>query len=562
MSVLTSRILLLTIGALLLSLGTASLHAEQKRKPASEQPVEYENHTLLFFESRHPYFIRLQISIDAAPPSVMRQKLLETLFEQADADHSDQLEVEELKQFRGPERMQSRIQMELESSETALNREQFVKLLEPTLGIPLGLRMESGRVSDLPDLFSKLDHNGDNRLEPEEWSSALHLLEKYDFDDDETLNLIEVMPLLRPLNLSVDQSTRTPAGQRAGLFELIDPRNPREQLAQQLLAQYDGGHDKAEDGQLDANELGWSDADWIARYDNNGDEALNRTELLRLLADPPAQRVWRMRMPLQKRLTVRFWETDDEDEEWLYPRSSSSRDDIKVGGWEIGIRVQNPRPQFSDVLTYYQLQFLKLDGDQNGKLSMEEAGPLTLLAPFAALDKDQDNELTRDELSAYVEREAQLAQCQLFMTVDRKTQSLFRLLDADSDRRLEPRELLDPTAKLKSFDINGDGELTEPEMKTVYELSFELQPPSLFDDTFSGNVGDRIGPILSPPTAGPEWFRQMDRNLDGDLTRREFLGPTDTFQQYDRDGDGLISPTEAETTLSSESGTPEEKSNE
>jgi len=46
-------------------------------------------------------------------------------------------------------------------------------------------------------------------------------------------------------------------------------------------------------------------------------------------------------------------------------------------------------------------------------------------------------------------------------------------------------------------------------------------------------------------TAGPECFRQMDRNRDGDLSRREFLGPRTQFDRLDRDRDGLIDPEEA-----------------
>jgi hypothetical protein len=37
----------------------------------------------------------------------------------------------------------------------------------------------------------------------------------------------------------------------------------------------------------------------------------------------------------------------------------------------------------------------------------------------------------------------------------------------------------------------------------------------------------------------------MDRNHDGDVSRREFLGPRDQFDRLDRDKDGLIDPDEA-----------------
>jgi EF hand len=38
----------------------------------------------------------------------------------------------------------------------------------------------------------------------------------------------------------------------------------------------------------------------------------------------------------------------------------------------------------------------------------------------------------------------------------------------------------------------------------------------------------------------------MDRNRDGDISRREFLGPRADFDRLDRDRDGLIDAQEAE----------------
>ena len=38
----------------------------------------------------------------------------------------------------------------------------------------------------------------------------------------------------------------------------------------------------------------------------------------------------------------------------------------------------------------------------------------------------------------------------------------------------------------------------------------------------------------------------MDRNCDGDVSRKEFLGTDEQFREIDTDGDGLISVEEAE----------------
>ena len=52
-------------------------------------------------------------------------------------------------------------------------------------------------------------------------------------------------------------------------------------------------------------------------------------------------------------------------------------------------------------------------------------------------------------------------------------------------------------------------------------------------------------PAGQPAAAGPSWFRKMDRNRDGDISRREFLGPRAEFDRLDGDGDGLIDAAEA-----------------
>jgi hypothetical protein len=49
-----------------------------------------------------------------------------------------------------------------------------------------------------------------------------------------------------------------------------------------------------------------------------------------------------------------------------------------------------------------------------------------------------------------------------------------------------------------------------------------------------------------PQRSGPVWFRKMDRNHDGDVSHREFLGTEEEFRKIDRDGDGLISLEEAQ----------------
>ena len=81
--------------------------------------------------------------------------------------------------------------------------------------------------------------------------------------------------------------------------------------------------------------------------------------------------------------------------------------------------------------------------------------------------------------------------------------------------------------------------LAVPVAALAFLLSFLLRDLRLRSAT--GAPGPR-----RPSTAGPLWFRKMDRNGDGDVSPREFLGTAEQFRRLDLDGDGLISVEEAE----------------
>jgi hypothetical protein len=63
--------------------------------------------------------------------------------------------------------------------------------------------------------------------------------------------------------------------------------------------------------------------------------------------------------------------------------------------------------------------------------------------------------------------------------------------------------------------------------------------------TMTMGGGDAILPGLQGLN-GPEWFRRMDRNQDGDVSPREFLGTSTQFTTLDSDQDGLMSAAEAD----------------
>ena len=121
--------------------------------------------------------------------------------------------------------------------------------------------------------------------------------------------------------------------------------------------------------------------------------------------------------------------------------------------------------------------------------------------------------------------------------------SLLRLLDHDNNQRLSLREEREVERLLASLDRNHDQRIDESEIPTAIRLAVTRGPlvhQHLAKPTAAQRAIDKV-----EISDVPQWFAGMDRNGDGDLTRREFQGSPAQFAEFDRDGDGLISRNEA-----------------
>ena len=119
----------------------------------------------------------------------------------------------------------------------------------------------------------------------------------------------------------------------------------------------------------------------------------------------------------------------------------------------------------------------------------------------------------------------------MVLTILDHGRGLFELLDADRDGVLSVRELRSAWRRLAAAGCLQEGALDRSLLPRQLRCVVSRGRPS----------GGR-----TPPTRGPAWFRAMDRNGDGDVSRREFLGSDEEFRRLDADGDGLISAEEAE----------------
>jgi hypothetical protein len=121
---------------------------------------------------------------------------------------------------------------------------------------------------------------------------------------------------------------------------------------------------------------------------------------------------------------------------------------------------------------------------------------------------------------------------------------LERLLDRDQDGRFTLRERQELAGLLAALDRNQDGQVAREEIPVPIRLAVTPGPHVhrlLATPTSSARA---IAPREAAP-APPDWFLSMDKNADRDLARGEFLGTTEQFRQFDTDGDGLLSVSEA-----------------
>ncbi len=84
---------------------------------------------------------------------------------------------------------------------------------------------------------------------------------------------------------------------------------------------------------------------------------------------------------------------------------------------------------------------------------------------------------------------------------------------------MSPRELSAAADRLGALDRNHDGKLTLGELRTQIRVAAEVKRPTEPRRTMAVIRPRSQSTIAAPRDRGPEWFRRMDRNYDGDVSR-------------------------------------------
>jgi Ca2+-binding EF-hand superfamily protein len=411
-------------------------------------------------------------------------------------------------------------------------------------------------------LFELLDTDRDGKLSRAELAAAPKVLAKLDANDVEMLTPAELMGNAGQPGGSNDfvavafsPDGRLLGGAQAGSGAVVRVNAARSDagLAKRLLSQYGGkaarrltakqiGLDRETFALVDADGNGELDGEELARFHRRAPDLEFTIRLGERGKAPLVEHVVRAGRPL-----ARYVRTEG---------TGAVVFDLNNTRLELG----GPEPMTGvftvaafDQRQQYIQQFKAADKDGNGYLDRNEARASPFFAAaFDQMDRDGDGMLYLKEVLAYYDAMKGLSDAArgsiTAMSVSDHGQGLFDLLDTDRDGRLSVRELRQLPKLIDKLDRDGDGKLSRHEIPRSYKATFEQgaggNPAGQFRVVRFANRVPWDVPA-QPRTAGPLWFQKMDRNRDGDVSRREFLGTDEQFRLIDTDGDGLISVEEA-----------------
>jgi hypothetical protein len=216
---------------------------------------------------------------------------------------------------------------------------------------------------------------------------------------------------------------------------------------------------------------------------------------------------------------------------------------LELPGTRLSLFASRAAPQTINYEQQASAYLSRFDADKNGYLEKSEL-PENVYQSIVAWDENEDGKIFAEEMTASLARQAAPLTSQVVANVASQGNSLFQTLDQTGDGRLSLREMRLASQQISALDKDGDKQISLDEIPNTINVTFTL-----------GNAGYRYQAIARPGAtpaaqpaaarAGPEWFQRMDRNGDGDVTLKEFLGDEAEFKQLDTNADGFIEAKEA-----------------
>ncbi|MBL9125618.1 MAG: hypothetical protein JNG90_18410 [Planctomycetaceae bacterium] len=436
--------------------------------------------------------------------------------------------------------------------------EECLRWQETTADGPFSVTESAAAALSDGALLELIDADRDRRLSRVELGAAIDVLRRRDFDNNEALTrneLISGAALYQsvsprgevPPAASGPDEQRPANADRTGddrsrFLLIVHAQTSPAEIAGAILDRYDRDGNRRLTCRLAAREVALGD-ELFAALDHSGDDALDIDELGAFAARAP-----------DVELSIQFGQLSAEVPALASAGTALSagmriraRSDgsykLELPDATVDLRRDNRHPTKNRA---QEIDFRSFDADANGYLDAPEAARVIGKAPLALLDADNDGMVQPAEFEAFVTREGDAAGARLVLALTGEGQNLFEQIDANFDGGLTPRELRTAAEQLANQDLNGDGYLDGDELPQQVGLLLARGRLRLADMSNSAALRRPRGTVRVEEEVGPGWFRKMDRNRDGDVSPREFLGTAAQFEHFDANRDGLIAADEAE----------------
>lgn len=506
---------------------------------------------LVFLGPRRPLLIRLHVTVDGRPFRHVWREYLAERFAQLDGDKDGFLDADETSHAppltavtfgtnaaAATNRDAAELTALVNDSGGRISLSDYVAFYAASPAAPFSITSSTRtNAADLA-IIELVDENADDGISRDELNRAAAALAARDFNDDQILDRDELATGggAGDVGYSVNAITApaTSFHTAAGPVVMVVEGDTNHTVERALLAAYDNDNDE----RLHVGDEMDLDSRLLALVDADSDGQLDVTELKQFVHREPDAELDFDLGRVRSRLERNAGGAKNRD---VRVRKRLNGFKIAAPDADVDVRRNNRDPaQTRDDLP----QFRIFDRDKNEYLDENEAkGVFGSAAPLA--DEDADGKIFRAEFDAYVRLQAEAAATRLTLSVSDQGQGFFELFDASRDGRLTPRELHGAADLIAARDRNGDSVLDSRDIPRRIQLELGRGRAPFSSGVFAVVASNAINTPPPKDGPGPRWFHRMDTNQDGDVSRREFLGPADVFERLDADLDDLIDVEEA-----------------
>jgi Ca2+-binding EF-hand superfamily protein len=559
-------------------------------KRAPKAPEASDKLDYVFLASDRPVRIRVHLRVGDKPYSVAWDSWMDQLFVWFDKDGDGYLNKTEAGRLVQPQFFVNQLQGSIggrgnnipfamldTNKDGKVSKEEFRDYYRKNGISPLRFYNNNGEAASAKQtnnaIYKRLEVNPEGKLTQEKLFRLPGLLTTLDENEDELLSAQELaLEDSTPSGYGPTPAPRRMRGKAAtapavetGLLE-VQPTTPPGSLAQQVVTRYDRnkdgklgreeiGFDKALFDQLDANHDGLLDARELTAYFQREPDLTFRVRVGKLdaggaggvVAGALARIGFTKTKPAPSRIEVMGAKGSPLAKQ-VRPQNPETVA-FRLGDAHFDLQANEGFSNNAYNLSQFYLQQFdavvdKKKGYVDIKQEKDNAMMPFLFFIFPQADRNADGKLTRKELEAYLNLMGQGSSAFVTIQVNDQGRSLFNVIDSNGDGQLSIREMRTAWERVKPLCKDGKS-LQQADLPRTIRISmsqgntfFRARPVVVF-----GNMAQPGRPATTGPV--PVWFTKMDRNNDGDISPKEWLGTEEEFRMIDTDGDGLISAEEA-----------------